>query len=65
MSTEPLRPLSPRQSQVVTLALSGISYDAIARQLGVTKSTVVSCLGVAYRRHGVHSLAALRKAMAK
>ena len=42
--------LPPRLLQALTLRDSGLSYDEIAQEMGVTKSTVASHLWYARRR---------------
>src|SRR5690606_29020441 len=50
-----LRPLTPRQWEVLAMVLDGHRVAQVARYLGLGQSTVRSHLGVVFRRLGVHS----------
>lgn len=43
-SVEGLKPLSPREEEVLQLVHEGLSYRAIAKQLGISEYTVNDCL---------------------
>ena len=47
--------LSPREEEVVNLALSGLDSPAIAAELGLTDNTVRTYKKNAYKKLGVHS----------
>lgn len=50
--------LTPRETDVVRLLASGLSYSRIADQLGVSPHTVTSHIRNAYRKLEVHTAAA-------
>ena len=56
-------PLSPRQFEVLKLATSGLSYDAIAAELMVSRSTVRTHLHEAYSRLGVGGISQAQSMM--
>jgi DNA-binding CsgD family transcriptional regulator len=51
--------LSPRETQVVTLSCRGITYDEIARQLGIAAPTVRTHMSRAMIKCGARTLAQL------
>jgi DNA-binding NarL/FixJ family response regulator len=51
--------LTPRQEQIVTLIAEGLQDKDIAQHLGVSRRTVDSHLQRLYRRHQLHSRAAV------
>jgi len=55
MVDEPAASLTPRQSEVVALMCKGKSNKVIARELGISPSTVKVHLHAAFRSLGVHS----------
>ncbi len=52
--TKTLR-LSPREDAIVELALSDVSEEVIASNLGISKDTVHTYLGRIYRKLNIHS----------
>lgn len=50
--------LTPRETDVVRLLASGLSYARIGEQLGVSPHTVTSHIRNAYRKLEVHTAAA-------
>ena len=56
-------PLSPRQFEVLKLATSGLSYDAIAAELMVSRSTVRTHLHEAYTRLDVGGISQAQSMM--
>jgi DNA-binding CsgD family transcriptional regulator len=56
---DPLEALTPAQRRVVGEALDGLSDEAIASRLGLSRHTVSNHLRAAYKRVGVSSRAEL------
>lgn len=51
----PEKPLSPRETEALTLVASGLANNAIAERLGVTENTVDTMLRRIYAKFGVNN----------
>ena len=51
----PLKPLSPRETEALTLVAAGLANNAIADRLGVTENTVDTMLRRIFTKFGVNN----------
>jgi len=51
----PVKPLSPRETEALTLVAAGLANNAIAERLGVTENTVDTMLRRIYSKFGVNN----------
>ncbi|WP_081811151.1 LuxR family transcriptional regulator [Hyphomonas beringensis] len=52
---EPVPPLSPRETEILTLVAAGLSNIAIAEKLGITENTVDTILRRAFKKLGANN----------
>jgi len=54
-TSEPSKPLSPREKEVLTLVAAGLSNNYIAERLGITENTVDTMMRRAFAKLGVNN----------